>query len=75
MCKGKISAVLKGSAWVDVALGECKILSGMFFYVLMQFLMYECPHLGLDLLATVQASEVCVVPPLLQNRHLLIFSW
>lgn len=41
--------------------------------MLMQFLMYQCLHLGLGLLATVQASMTCVMPPLLQIRHLLIF--
>lgn len=32
-CKGHVSAALKHSAWVDIALGECKILSGRFFCV------------------------------------------
>lgn len=33
ICKGNVSALLRSSARVDVALGECKILSGRFLCV------------------------------------------
>lgn len=54
--------------------GQCEVFSVRVFFVLMQFLVYWHPHLGLDLLASVHVvSVVSIMPSLLQDKHLLNF--